>query len=473
MQLLTGSPLERIRARAESDLVGTLSPLGWRGRLWVAGLGAFCLWGLTAYVIQLVYGLQVTGMRDYVSWGLYIATFVFYIGISHVGALMSAILRLTGAEWRRPITRMAEAITFSSLFFGGLMPVIDMGRPDRMHHIVLFGRIQSPIVWDVLCITTYFVGSSLFLFLPMVPDIALLRDRARKAGQAFPRWRRKLYEVLSLRWRDTEDQRHRLERCMTVMTAIILPVAISVHTVVSWIFAMTLRPGWNSTVFGPYFVSGALMSGCAAVIVAMAVFRRAYRLERYVTQVHFRNLGLLLLVLTLIYLYFNINEYWTPAYKMETAEGALLHDLFHGSFAPLYWVTQVGGILVPLAILCFRPLRSSIPWVVTASLFNVGFAWVKRYLIVVPTMMHPYLTIQDVPEGWSHYLPTFLELSVVAGSFAGFLLLYTAVSRLFPIVSIWETVEGVETVGAEKTGVLFPGADAGAPEPAEVQPCAR
>ncbi|MBI3462217.1 MAG: polysulfide reductase NrfD [Planctomycetes bacterium] len=406
---------------------------------------------MAAYVVQLIYGLGVTAMRDYVSWGLYIATFVFYIGISHVGALMSAILRLTGAEWRRPITRMAEAITFASLIFGGLMPVIDMGRPDRVHYMILYGRLQSPILWDIVCIGTYFVGSTLFLYVPMIPDLAMLRDSLTDIHP----WRKRLYRLLALGWQNTPDQKRRLQRCMTVMTVIILPIAVSVHTVVAWIFSMTLRPGWNSTIFGPYFVSGALMSGCASVLVAMAAFRRAYRLNRYVTAAHFKKLALLLFVLTMIYLYFNVNEYWTPSYKMQTAEGRLLHDLFHGTYAPLYWTTQIGGVVIPLLILGFPKCRSSIPWVVAASLLIVIGAWVKRYLIVVPTMSFPFLPVQEVPTQWASYFPSFIEWSITLGSLAGFLLLYTLVSRLFPIVSIWETVEGIHEGKAEKVGVAF------------------
>ena len=440
-----------LAGQMENELVGTLAPFGWAGRLWVASLVCFILLGAYAYAYQLWYGLEVTAMRNYVSWGLYIATFVFYIGISHVGALMSAILRLTGAEWRRPITRMAEAITFSSLFFGGLMPILDMGRPDRIWHILVYGRLQSPVLWDVLCITTYFAGSTIFLFVPMIPDIAILRDRLTDA----PPWRRRLYRFLALGWRDTPEQRRLLERCLMIMTAIILPIAISVHTVVSWIFAMTLRPGWNSTIFGPYFVAGALMSGCACVIVAMAAFRWAYRLNRYLTWSHFRRLGLLLFVLTMVYLYFNVNEYWTPAYKMETAEGHLLQDLFYGSYATVYWLTQVLGIAVPLVGLPLAIYWKSVRWVVALSLLIVVGAWVKRFLIVVPTMLHPFVPIQDVPAGWSSYFPSWVEWCVTLGTFAGFMLLYTVFSRLFPIVSIWETVEGVEEVGAERLGVEF------------------
>lgn len=422
---------------ATAELLQSVQQTSWRGWLWIGGLIVVCIWGLFAYVVQLIHGLEVTAMREYVSWGLYISNFVFFIGISHVGALMSAILRLTHAEWRRPITRMAEAITFAALFIGALMPIFDMGRPDRVHYLFLYGRLQSPILWDILCISTYFVGSSLFLYIPLIPDIALCRDRLTNVG----RFRKQLYRALALGWQDTPEQRRRLGRSIGVMTAIILPIAVAVHTVVAWIFGMTLRPGWNSTIFGPYFVAGALMSGCASVIVAMAIFRRVYHLERYITMVHFKNLGFLLFVLTLIYVYFNICEYWTLAYKMETVEGRLLSDLFFGDYALLYWMVQIGGTLVPVSLLALSKVRP-IRMVVAASAFIVIGAWAKRYLIVVPTMLHPYLPIQEVPMQWAHYFPTWVEWSITFGGLAGFLLIYTIVSKFFPIVSIWETLEG-------------------------------
>ncbi len=178
-----------------------------------------------------------------------------------------------------------------------------------------------------------------------------------------------------------------------------------------------------------------------------------YHLEKYITILHFRRLGLLLFVLTLIYLYFNVNEYWTPAYKMAEAEGHLLNDLFYGRYAWAYWTTQIAGIAIPLLVLGLPKFRSSIKWIVAVALLNAVAAWVKRYLIIVPTMMHPYTPIQDVPQDWTTYMPTFLEFSITFGTFAGFLLLYTGFSRVFPIISIDEVAEGVEEVGLEKVGL--------------------
>lgn len=437
-----------LNVKIEEELTASLGFKGWRIKVALGVLALLFAAGVIAYIIQIKNGLAVTAMRDYVSWGLYISMFIFFIGISHVGALMSAILRLTGADWRYPITRMAEAITFSSLLFAGIMPILDMGRPDRIMNLLFHGRIQSPIIWDVLAISTYFAGSAIFLYLPMIPDLARLRD-----SEGVPKWRMRIYTFMAAGWNGNKGQYKILEKCMTIMTAIILPVAISVHTVVSWLFAMTLRPGWNSTIFGPYFVAGAVMSGCAAVIIAMACFRKAYKLENYITKVHFKKLSLLLFVLAMVYLYFNLNEYLVPAFKMEESDSFLLHDLFHGSYAPLYWSVQIGGLLIPTVMLAFPAIRRSVKWTVIASILIVIGALIKRYLIVVPTMLHPFVPIQNAPEGWAEYFPSIIEWLVTIGCFAGFILVYILFSRIFPIVTIWETVKGIEEKGANEVGV--------------------
>ncbi len=499
----------------ELNLLRSVTAMSWSSRIFVAALAAIFGWGVFAYIYQLNNGLAVTAMREYVSWGLYITNFVFFIGISHVGALMSAILRITHAEWRRPITRMAEVITFSSLIFGALMPIVDLGRPDRIPHLFLYPHISSPIVWDLMCVFTYLTGSTIFLFLPMIPDIALMRDGLPNASW----WRRLLYRFLAFGWQGTPTQHARLERAMGTMAIIIIPIAISVHTVVSWIFGMTLRPGWNSTIFGPYFVAGALLSGSAAVIIAMAAFRQFYRLEKYITLQHFRNMAALVLVLDIVYIYFNIAEYVTMSYKMETAERGLLGALLGGEYALAFWLTQLGGLLLPAFLLVlphlrfvenirrvpiFRPvplgLSVAMTGVVVVALnqtatarvglsipdptvslaivlmalvglliisilpvarahpvatftvacsFIVVQAWIKRYLIVVPTLLNPYLPIQNVPNNWVEYFPTWVELSITFGAIAGFVLVYTLFSKVFPIVSIWETREVEESTKEE------------------------
>lgn len=417
--------------------IGKYSPLN---RLWIGFLLIIVVWGAAIYIRQIYFGLGTTAMRNYVSWGLYISTFVFFIGISHSGTLVSAILRITNKEWRRPITRSAELLTWVSLLFGGIMPIIDMGRPDRIPNLVIFGRLQSPLLWDIICIGTYFVGSSLFLYLPMIPDIALCRDRLSGNATRLRKW---IYRKLSLGWQDTPGNWKRLEKGMHVMTIIIIPIAVSVHTVVGYIFAMTLRPGWNSTVFGPYFVAGALYSGSAAVVLIMAAFRRMYHLEKYITKKQFNYMGQIVLALTLIYAYFNLNEYAVPAYKMASSEGFLLHDLFSGSYSSVFWILQLGTVLVPAIILAFPKGRTPVMASIVCIIIVIG-AWVKRYIIVIPTLLHPYLPIQKVPIEWSQYFPNWVEWSITFGTLAGIFLVITLFAKIFPIVSIWEVKEGRE-----------------------------
>src|ERR1035437_9518354 len=411
-------------------------------QIWVGSLLMVMGWGMYCYIHQLSHGLGVTAMRDYVSWGLYISTFVFFIGISHSGTLVSAILRITKQEWRRPITRSAELLTFVSLLFGGIQPIIDLGRPDRIANLVIFGRVQSPLLWDVISICTYFTGSTVFLFLPMIPDMALCRDRLTVVDSRFKKFKKWLYTIMSLGWQGTKSQWHRLEKTMTVMTIVIIPVAVSVHTVVSYIFAMTLRPGWNSTVFGIYFVAGALYSGSAGVILGMVAFRKLYHLEKYITAKHFDLMGKIVLALTVIYAYLNLNEYWIPAYKMATAEGHLLSDLFYGDYSKIFWTCQFGTVLIPIIVMSIPKGRTVKPLTIVCIIIVIG-AWIKRYLIVVPTLLHPFLPIQDVSKQWSTYFPNYVEFSVVAACLAGMLLIITLFSKLFPMMAVWEVEEGI------------------------------
>ena len=423
----------------ETNLLRSLSMSGWRFRAWVFFLGAIVLWGLFAYSRQLRFGLIETGMRDQISWGLYISNFVFFIGISHAGTLISAILRVTDSGWRCPITRMAEGITVVALCIGGTMVLVDLGRPERALNLFRYGRIQSPIVWDVLSVSTYLTGCLLYFFLPLIPDLGILSSQP---GISAPR--RRFYRLLSLGWTGSPSEWHLLEKAIAVMAVAIIPLAISVHTVVSWIFAMTLRPGWDSSIFGPYFVVGAIYSGAPAVVLAMCILRHVLRLEEYLEPVHFRNLGLLLLSFSLLYLYFNINEYLTVGYKFQNGEKLLLDRLLTGDYSPYFWTVQVAGVGLPMLLMIAvlgpkRYRQFTIPGLGLASFLVIVGAWAKRYLIVVPTLSSPFLPIQGVPETWGHYVPSMVEWSITAAAFAAFLLLYTFLVKIFPSVSIWET----------------------------------
>jgi molybdopterin-containing oxidoreductase family membrane subunit len=448
-------PARRTAADVERDLLATLDPMGSRGRLWIASLLVVCAIGFTAWIYQLVFGLTVTGMRNYVSWGAYMTNFVFFIGISHAGTLISAILRVTDAGWRRPITRMAEAITVIALLIGASSVMIDMGRPDRLLNLLIHGRLQSPILWDLVSVTTYLTGSFLYLYVAMIPDMPMLAQHARERGRS-PKLVR-LYELLSLGYRETPAHRRLLARALGAMAVIIIPVAISVHTVVSWVFGMTLRPGWHSTIFGPYFVVGAIFSGTAGIITAMVVFRRAYHLERYLLPEHFHKLAKILLVLSLLYGYFTLSEYLTAWYGGIESDSRLL-GLLAGdtAFGRSFWLWATFGLFVPIGLLIF-PSRRSLGSIMTASvLINIGMWW-KRFLIVVPTLETPFIPAQAAGIA-PHYFPSLVECLITAGAFAGFLLLFTLFSRVFPILSIWETAEDAEEVKATvRTGHVHAG----------------
>ncbi|MDO8501176.1 MAG: NrfD/PsrC family molybdoenzyme membrane anchor subunit [Gemmatimonadaceae bacterium] len=450
-------PARRTVTDVERDLLATLDPLGGRGRLWIASLLAVCGIAFIAWIQQLRYGLTVTSMRNYVSWGVYMTNFVFFIGISHAGTLISAILRVTDAGWRRPITRMAEAITVIALLIGASSVVIDMGRPDRLLNLLIHGRLQSPILWDLVSVTTYLTGSFLYLYVAMIPDMPMLAEHARERGRS-PKLVR-LYELLSLGFRETPAHRRLLARALGAMAVIIIPVAVSVHTVVSWVFGMTLRPGWHSTIFGPYFVVGAIFSGTAGIITAMMIFRRAYHLERYLLPEHFHKLAKILLVLSLLYAYFTLSEYLTAWYGGLESDARLLDLLAGGTaFGRSFWLWAAFGLFVPIGLLLF-PSRRSLGAIMTASvLINIGMWW-KRFLIVVPTLETPFIPAQAAGIA-PRYFPSLVECLITAGAFAGFLLLFTLFSRLFPILSIWETVEDAEEVkqATVRTGHALAGA---------------
>jgi Ni/Fe-hydrogenase subunit HybB-like protein len=395
-----------------------------------AALTAVLLFGVAMYVRQLIYGLGETGMNQPVTWGFYIISFVFFIGISHAGTLISAILRLSKAEWRRPITRMAEVITGIVLIIGGLHPIIDLGRPDRIMHIFQRGRLQSPLLWDLTSITAYFTASTIYLYLPLIPDIALLRDR----GGRF----HKLYKILAWGYDGTERQKHVLERAISILMVMVIPIAISVHTVISWIFSMTLQPGWHSTIFGPYFVVGAIFSGIAALIIVMIAFRKAYHFEDYLKKIHFNYLGTLLLVMSLLWFYFTFAEYLTTFYGHEPVEMRVFLYKFVGAYAPYFWLMVVCNFIIPVIFLSNKKLKT-IPGLLVASIAVTIGMWLERLIVVVPSLANPRLPF---PTGV--YIPSLTEISLFAAAVAAFVLGFMAFSKFFPLISIWEIKEGRE-----------------------------
>lgn len=408
---------------------------GKRGMIWVAILVIICLIGAFAYYRQLRYGLVVTNMRDYVSWGIYISNFVFFVAVSLVGSLITAIFRLSNVKWSTPLTRIAEIIALSAIIFASLIIIVDMGRPERFMNLFLHGRIQSPILWDVIVIGTYFFISLLLLYFPLLPDLKILLQFKEKTGKALHR----LYRFQGSFWKGTKEQFRISDKSINILCITIIPVAFSIHTVTSWLFATTYRPGWDSTNFGAYFISGAFLVGAGGVVVAMYVFRRAYHLEKYITDMHFEKMGRMVVLLGLLYLYFNINEYLIPVFKMKKPEEEHLTQLFAGEYAPLFWFTVLIGMILPIIILLFKKGRKPMP-VFIAGILVVAGAWFKRYLIVTPTLLHPLLPMQNVPENFKYYFPSWEEWAIAIGSLAGALLVITFFARIYPIVPIHETI---------------------------------
>ncbi len=408
---------------------------GTRGVIWTTILILTCMLGAFAYYRQLRYGLVVTNMRDYVSWGIYISNFVFFVAISLVGSLITAILRLANVHWSTPLTRIAEIIAVSAIVFAALIIIVDMGRPERFLNLALHGRIQSPIMWDVIVISTYFFISLLLLYFPLLPDLKIMIENKEKTSK----WLYKLYRFQGSFWKGTKEQFRLSDKAINILCILIIPVAFSIHTVTSWLFATTYRPGWDSTNFGAYFISGAFLVGSGAVVVAMYVFRSAYKLEKYITELHFDRMGKVVVMLSLLYLYFNINEYLIPAFKMKKSEELHLEELFTGEYSKMFWFAIMVGMIIPIFVLIFKAGRKPLPMFIIGSMVVVG-AWFKRYLIVTPTLLHPFLPMTNVPESFKHYFPSWEEWAIAAGSMAGVLLVITFFARIYPIIPIQETI---------------------------------
>ena len=388
-----------------------------------------------AYTIQLDKGLGVTAMTDYVSWGIYIASFVFFVAVALVGMLISAVMGLIGYKWITPVARISEMIALAFVMMAGIVIVVDMGRPDRLLNVFLHFRFQSPIFWDVTVVTTYVAISTLLLLLPMLPDLGIMRNHLK--GEV-PKWKWMLYNILSLGWVGTPNQYKILHKAIRVLLILIVPVALSIHTVTSWLSALTLRAGWDSTIFGPYYVSGAFVAGAGAVLVAMYFIRRGYGLQEYITDLHFDKMGKLMVLVSLVYLYFNLNEFLVPGYKMKAHDDVHLHTLFAGEYSVMFWLTQTFGLILPIVLGLFKKMRKPFPMMLIGFSLVIG-AWYKRVIIIVPTLIHAHLPIQNVPPEFSEYDPTGIEVTITLGVIAMAVLIVSILAKLFPVIPIWET----------------------------------
>ncbi len=425
-----------------ANVLRTFAPLmertTFREKLWIGFLLCLMAFGTYGLYVQVTVGHSVTGMRDNVVWGIYIANFIFFIGISYAGAVISGFLHLLHIEWRKPIIRIAELITVIATIIGPIFILLCVGRLDRLHHLVLFARLQSPITWDVLAISTYFVGSVIFLYLAAIKDFAIYRDHP---DLKIAKWKRTLYKWLALNYRDTPNQQKQIRITTNLMAIMIIPLAIIVHSVLSWIFGMTLRPGWHSTIFGPYFVLAAIYSGTGVLILALYIFRRRYKLYQYIEDKHFTYLGYIMLVLGAGYGYFTFSEYLTDWYGSEKWISQLIAKFFDwDQYGGLFFFTNVGGILLPIIVMVIPSLRKP-GYLAFVSAIMVLAMWVKRYLIVVPTLETPLLPIQDIRPEYIKYSITWVEWSMTLGGVGLFLFLFTMAGKFMTLIPVSEVSE--------------------------------
>ncbi|MFC2030461.1 NrfD/PsrC family molybdoenzyme membrane anchor subunit [Chloroflexota bacterium] len=418
-------------------------PIFW---VFFVALGGLVLMGAITWGYQIYWGIGITGLNRPIMWGLFLVNTVYFIGIGHAGTFISAALRVLKIEWRRPISRAAEALTLFALAAAGLSILMHLGRVWKAYWLLpypnergLWPNWHSPLMWDLMAILTYMTGSTLFIYVGLLPDIAMARDHTQG-------WRNRLYSVLSLGWRGTEREWAFHETTLNIFSYVIIPVMFSVHTIVSWDFAMALQPGWHSTIFGPYFIIGALFSGVAAVIIVMAVVRKAMHLEYFLRAEHFNGMGMFLLLLSFAWAYFYFNDYIVPWYGGEPVMHVVFDIFRRGWAAPLWFLMIFANIILPWATLWSKRVRSNIAaLVIICLLIQIGM-YLERYLIV-PVM----LGFNELPFSWGVYIPRSGVILTIA-CLAMVVLMYMLFTRFFPIIPVWEVLEGQIHSGLRRIG---------------------
>jgi Ni/Fe-hydrogenase subunit HybB-like protein len=400
-------------------------------------------WGGIAWTYQIASGMGVAGINHPVGWGTYIINFVFWIGIGHAGTLISAILYLFRARWRNAIYRGAEAMTVFAVMTAGLFPLIHLGRvwvvyfilpyPNQRH---LWPNFKSPLVWDVVAVTTYLTISVLFWYSGLIPDIAAARDQA--TGR-----RRRIYNLLSLGWTSEHGQWRHYLRGYMCLAALATPLVISVHSVVSWDFAMALLPGWHSTIFAPYFVAGAIHSGLAMVIVLFIPMRRLLRLERVIQVKHLEQAALLMILTGSIVLYTYILEPFMAWYSADVFERQFALWRAIGPYAWGYWAIIFCNGIAPLFFFIKR-MRVSLVWLFVISMLVTIGMWLERFVIIVTSTAHDF-----IPHNWGLYAPTWVEISISLGALSWFLFWFFLFAKHLPPVSIAEIKETQLTKAVE------------------------
>ncbi len=396
-----------------------------------AVLGGWC-WSL-----QIRYGMRMSGLNRPVGWGAYITNFVFWVGIAHSGTLISAVLFLLRARFRTAIYRVAEAMTVFGIMTAGFFPVIHLGRPWFCYWLFpypnqrqLWINFRSPLVWDVFAVSTYFVVSAIFLVVGIVPDAAALRDRSTGL-------RRRFCSVFALGWRGTDEEWRHYARAYLYFAAFATPLVFSVHSVVSWDFAVSILPGWHSTIFPPYFVAGAIFSGVAMVVTLLVPLRRVLHLENLITTWHLDMTSRVVLLTSLMISYSYVIEYALALRAGPSPERDTLLYRATGDYAPLFWIMIVCNCLVPLFLFWRHARRSPAALLGVCLLVNVGM-WLERFVIIVTSLAH-----DRIPFDWRTYRPSFVEWGITFGAFGWFFFWFLIFVKILPAVSIAEMKEEI------------------------------
>lgn len=401
--------------------------------LFLAFTSGSVLLAAIAWAYQIFTGLGIAGIRHPVMWAIYITNFVFWVGIAHSGTLISAILYLFRAKWRTSISRAAEAMTVFAIMTAGLFPLIHLGRVWKFYWLLpypnqrgLWINFKSPLIWDVFAVGTYFTVSLLFFYLGLIPDIALIRDRSTGVRKLF-------YSILSLGWSGSSSQWWHYNKAYLLLAGIATPLVVSVHSVVSWDFAMSILPGWHSTIFAPYFVAGAVFSGTAMIITLLVPLRKVFHLEEFITVYNFENLAKILIFMSLIITYSYTMEFFTAWYSNNIFEQETFYWRAFGYYRYIFWFMLVCNSGLPL-LFFFRNIRRNITAIFIIAIFiNIGM-WFERFIIIVTSLAHDY-----DPYVWRTYSPRPVELIITLGSLGLFLTLFLVFVKVFPAVSVSET----------------------------------
>ena len=394
--------------------------------------------GLGCWLYQIFVGVGVGGQNNPVNWGTYLINFVFWVGIAHSGTLISAILHLFRAGWRNPIARAAETMTVFAVCIAGLFPFIHLGRVWLVYYMLpypnqryLWPNFQSPLVFDVVAISTYLIVSSLFWYTGLLPDLATVRDRSEGL-------RKKIFRIISLGWTGHHEQWRHYTRAYLFFAALATPLVISVHSVVSWDFALGIVPGWHSTIFAPYFVAGAIHSGLAMVLTLMIPLRKIFHYERFITRNVLENVAKTIVFTGLIVGYAYLLEYFIAWYSGNIVEQETFRWRAVGEYGVEFWIMVICNSLIPL-LLFFKRIRTNIAWLFGISiLINIGM-WCERFVIIITSVAHDF-----IPHAWGFYAPSGIEWGIMFGSFCLFFFLYLLFVKHLPSVSMTELKETLE-----------------------------